>query len=223
MLYFIQIGLISSGITSCYITYKKYLNLKDKINSEQIYTNIEQNNNIYNQYNKEIIIKIQDPYSFSLKNSNYLIGEILLEKVTPIKIINKYHDIEYNGFLNKFEKIKKQEIYYKYKIEPIKKQVLFPNIFSELNLSNNLLSLNKIKVLFNNTSIEKSDNTQFIFDLYNKNIKNNIPNYCSDTIINLNDSFQIKKNFLLPGSDLFLLIEFSNQTNYTNDHFLFKN
>ncbi len=219
MLYLIPIGLIGSGIGSSCLTWKNYVNLKQKINSEPIYTYPDEINNInsYTKTDKKIILKIPTPYNFDLKNSKYLIGEITLEKVTPHKIVKKYNDIEFNKFSNKFEKIKKHEIINEFKSEAVKKQLLFPNIYPELILPNDLSSLNNIKVLFNNTSTIKSDNPKIIFDLYNKNIKKNIPNYCSDSVINYGseDSFQIKKNFLLPCQSLFLLVD----SYYTLKHF----
>ncbi len=221
MLYLIPIGLIGTGIGTSCLTWKSYVNLKQKINSEPIYTYPNEINNINTKMNNESIIVIPTPYNYDLKNSKHLIGEIILEKVKPYANVKKYDDFEYNNFLKKYEKIKKEKIIYEYKSEDVKKQVLFPNIYPELNLSNNLSSLNKIKVLFNNFSVIKSDNPKIIFDLYDKNIKKNFPNYCSDTIINYNleDSFQIKKNFLLPCQSLFLLVEPSNQSIFNNKPF----
>jgi len=219
MLYIIPIGLISTGIGSGYLTYKNYLNLKEKISLEPIYNYPEQIIDVCKNQNDKVIFKIPP----SLMDSNYLIGEIMLEKLKPVEIIKQYYDMELNPISNKYEKIKKKIITVDYKSEVVKRQVLFPNIYPILNSSNNLFELkklyelNKIKVLFNNTSTIKSANSEYIFNLYEKTIRKNITNFCSDTIVNSNsnDSFQIKKNFLAPNSNLYLLIE-SNSKNNSN-------
>lgn len=231
---FIGAGLLGLGISSSYLTYNNYLILKKKKNSEQIYTYSEQIKNFDVKTNEKIIIKIPK----HLINHNYLIGEISLEKKSLYKIIREYDDNYPNLFLtkyykltetdillylylNKYNKITKSEISYDYIYELIKKQVLFPNIYPELNLSNNLYTLNKIKILFDNTHIITSHNNQDIFDMYEKDIKINIPNYFFDGIINFNskDLFQIKKNVLSQNDNLFLLLEYSNKLddNYNLD------
>jgi len=55
MLYIIAIGLISTGIGSGYLTYKNYLNLKEKISLEPIYNYPEQIIDVCKNQNDKVI------------------------------------------------------------------------------------------------------------------------------------------------------------------------
>ena len=206
----IPISLIGSGIYSTYLTFIKKNELDDKIKNCPIYSYPNELNKIP-KTNSLHIIKI----STNQIDSNYLIGEISLEKITPI-IYYKKKLIKTDYFSNKYENVlveKKLE-----SRELIKKQILFPLIYNGLYLDRNLLLSNKIQILFDNTIVTKlktNVNYKVLFDLYENDIKKNISTYYLDLIPNVkyNQFIELKKNYLDSNKDLYLIVNKNDNTN----------
>ena len=211
MLSIVPLGLIGIGIGTGYVAYQNHVDFMNKLKSEKIYIYAEQITNIDIKQNEKVIIKIPK----NSINSKYLIGEILLEEPNPIKIYKEHDVVTYDDLLDEYV-VKKR--YYPKKIFKnivIKKQILFPDIYPELklNLTQEILlkqnnSCDKI-VLFNNESTITSSDIQLLLDIYENDIKKNIPQYTSNDIFNTRQTeyFNLKKNYLSNNSDLFLLTE----------------
>lgn len=199
----IPIGLLGVGSYSTYLTFIKKKELDDKIQTYPIYLYPDELNKISSNISSNII-KIPG----SQIDSRYLIGEISLEKITPIISYTKKR-VKTDYFSNKYihilveERIESREL--------IKRQLLFPSIYKDLNLDKNLLLSNEIKVLFDNvtmTTSETNANYKQLFNLYETDIKKNIPTYFPDLIPNIksNQLVELKKNYLGFNKDLYLIV-----------------
>jgi len=202
----ISISCLGIGALSGYLTVKKKADLDNKIKLEHIYSYPNDLDKI--NFNEKInIIKI--PHDKI--NPNYLIGEISLEKLR-FEIV-KINETNYNNPYNKNKVVEIKKIIENKEL--IKKQILFPDIYPQIELDKNLINNNKIKVLFDNCTKTKSADGKILFDLYEQNVKKNIPTYYSDIQnknLNMGEDFELVSNVLNPNKDLYLLVNsFSNK------------
>lgn len=207
----IPIGFFCGGTFSTYLTMIKKNELDEKIKNYPIYFYPKELNKI--PLNNQIkVIAIPS----GLINKEYLIGEISLEKIIPTPIYVK-KIIRDNNSINNWKSIQvEKQVELK---QDIKKQILFPKIYSQLDLDQNLLKSNKIIVLFDNLTVTRSDsntnvntNYKVLFDLYEHDIKKNIPTYYPDLIPNIKfyESVELKKNYLDTNKNLYLIVSNNN-------------
>jgi hypothetical protein len=199
----IPISLIGAGIYSTYLTFIKKNKLDDKIKNYPIYSYPNELNKIPVNIHLNTI-KI----SKNQIDSTYLIGEISLEKITPI-LSYKKKQIKTDLFGNEYENIIAEERIVSREL--IKKQILFPLIYNGLDLDKKLLLSNNIKILFDNTIVTKlkaNENYKLLFDLYENDVKKNIPTYYLDLIPNIksNQFIELKKNYIESNKDLYLIV-----------------
>lgn len=189
---------VCSGISGGLITYNKLIEYKNKIKQEQIY---EYPNLPNNPMDTNIIVKIPN----NLIQKKYYIGTMQLNKLVPIQTIKLCFNTKTLKYVNtNIINVK------------IKNCVLFPpNIYKNLVLDKKLLSMNKIKILFNNNITSYSFYSNILFSKYNQILSTNIPSYLSE--INYDDyknfDIQLQENLISQGEDVYLIVNPSITTN----------
>ena len=197
-LYFIPIGIIGTGSISGYLAWLKNKELIKDMQDEKIFVYPTDIKNISN-LNHNPIIKI--PYN--LIPQKYAYGEVQLNKIIQKCIKNTVYKREYSFLLNDYITVECDWIDEE---EKIAKQILFPNIFNNIELNKKLYSEKKIKVLLQNNLSTKSHNCSLILDKYESLIQKNIPMYKTSILIT-DDIYMMEKeeNILEPNMDLYLL------------------
>lgn len=204
----VSVSLIGAGLLCNSISLDKSKKTLDKISNEKIYNFPSDINSIKKP---DSIIKIE-PGLLKLY-LNKKIGYVAINHIIQNPKIT-YRNV-YNSLSDKYELqkiINNEEI----KIN-IGKQILFPNVHTQLVLDPKLLCDKKINILFDNIYYIKTS-TDNLIDRYENIIRCNIPSFKSDIPIKYNNTkmLEIEENLLKNDSNLYLMVSPNINNNKLN-------
>jgi len=198
MISLVGICLISIGLNIKLNIYNDYKILSNKMINEKVFVYPYDTNQFVkkvslnkNSINDNMIVKIPNNYIYK----KYSIGKIKIQKITK-----KTSTVINYDKVNDFIKIENKETKCR---ETFLEHLLFPTCkFKEFEFDNKRFYDNKIKILFDNTIISKSNCNLPLINKY----KNIVENNC----ISLNTSgcdFELEENFIGNFDDLYLMVE----------------
>lgn len=214
MLGLLSLGLVGIGLNIYAFETENYKILNEKIKNEKVLTyphdtnqymkNILLNKNVLlnkNELSNNVIVKIPN----NLLDKKFSIGKIKINKISK-----KNSTIIYYDKINDCIKIKDKETECK---EPFIEHLLFPTCkFKEFEFDNKMFYNNKIKILFDNAIISKSNGNMALINKYintieNNSVRNFIPKEYFSNLIISGCNFELEENFITPFDDLYLIIK----------------